>query len=200
MASLSRSFFARDCVAVAQELLGHMLVHRLNGIRLAGRIVETEAYTGWDDQASHGHRGQTARNAVMFGPPGIAYVYFCYGVHWMLNIVARPIEAEAPAAVLLRAIEPLEGLDIMAQRRPGRLPHEWCSGPGRLTSALGIDKSCHALDVTLAQAAISFEAGGLQPGEEVVSGPRIGINVPEPSRSLPWRFWLKDNPFVSRTR
>jgi DNA-3-methyladenine glycosylase len=199
MTSLSRSFFARDCVTVARELLGQVLVHRLNGVRLSGRIVETEAYTGWDDQASHGHRGPTARNAVMFGPAGITYVYFCYGVHWMLNIVAHPTEAEAPAAILLRAIEPLEGLDIMAQRRPGRPPYEWCSGPGRLTSALGIDKDCHALDVTLASAAISFEPGSLQPGEEVVSGPRIGINVPEPSRSRPWRFWLKDNPFISRT-
>lgn len=197
---LDRSFFARDTVTVARDLLGRVLVHEAEGRRVAGRIVETEAYTGRDDMASHAHRGKTPRNAVMFGPVGVSYVYFIYGMYWLLNVVARPAGADYPAAVLLRALEPLEGLEWMAARRPGRPQREWTSGPGRLTVALGIDGSLNGVDMTAPDSPLFFEEGQPVPGEQVQSGARIGVNVPEPWKSKPWRFWVAGNPYVSRRR
>jgi DNA-3-methyladenine glycosylase len=198
MSRLPRTFFARDTRTVARDLLGRVLVHRVDGRRLAGRIIETEAYTGWDDAASHGHRGMTQRNAVMFGPVGVSYVYLIYGMYWLLNVVAKPPEVDYPAAILLRALEPVEGLDQMSTRRAGRPQHEWTNGPGRLTMALGIDKSSHGLDMTGPDGPLFFEEGEPPPVEQVCSGPRVGINVPEPWKSKPWRFWIADNPHVSR--
>ncbi len=200
MPRLDRSFFARDTLAVARDLLGRTLVHRIDGQRLAGRIVEVEAYMGWDDAASHGYRGQTPRNVVMFGQAGVSYVYLCYGVHWMLNVVARPSGVDWPAAILLRAIEPLEGLQLMELRRAGRPHREWTNGPGRLTLALGIDKSHHAIDVAAPGSPLIVESGEPVPDDRVLRGPRVGVDVPEPSRSLPWRFWIRDNPYVSKAR
>lgn len=198
MARLQRDFFARDTRQVARDLLGRLLVRDDGGQRLAGRIVEVEAYTGWGDMASHGHRGQTPRNAVMFGPVGVSYVYFIYGMYWLLNVVAKPPGVDYPAAVLLRALEPVEGLDRMAERCPGRLPTEWASGPGRLTRALGIDGSLNGLDLTAEDSPLYFEPGSPVPDEAVRTGPRVGINVPEPWRSKPWRFWVDGSPHISR--
>lgn len=200
MTRLPRAFFARDTLAVARGLLGQILVHETPDGRAAGRVVEVEAYTGWDDAASHGHRGITPRNAVMFGESGIAYVYLCYGVHWMMNVIARPPGVDYPAAVLIRALEPNEGLHLMGQRRAGRPQRDWTNGPGRLTLALGIGKAQDGADTAGPESALYWERGEPVPDEQVERGPRIGIDVTEPSRSLPWRLWIKDNPHVSRRR
>jgi DNA-3-methyladenine glycosylase len=200
MARLNRAFFIRDTVEVACDLLGCVLVREIEGQRLAGRIVETEAYTGWDDRASHGHRGKTARNAVMFGEPGFSYVYFIYGMYWLLNIVAKPPAVDYPAAVLLRALEPLEGLQHIARRREGHPPQKWTSGPGRLTTALDIDRSLNATDITAPASPLYIEAGDLTAGETIASGARVGIRVPEPWRSQPWRYWIAGNAYVSQQR
>jgi len=198
MPRLDRAFYARDTLIVARELLGCSLVHWIDGQRVAGQIVEVEAYMGRDDDASHGYRGVTPRNAVMFGEPGVSYVYLCYGIHWMLNVVARPPDADYPAAILLRAVEPTEGLPLMASRREGQPQRLWANGPGRLTRALGIDQTQHGLDMAGRASPLTIEAGLAVPEDQVERGPRIGINVPEPSRSWPWRFWIKDNRFVSK--
>ncbi len=198
MSRLGREFFARSTLRVAHGLLGCLLVREEEGQRLSGRVVEVEAYTGWGDIASHGHRGRTDRNAVMFGPVGISYVYFIYGRYWLLNVVAKPPGADYPAAVLIRALEPVEGLDIMAERRGGRTAREWTSGPGRLTMALNIDSTLNGIDLAAAESALYFEAGKLHPGETICTGPRVGLSVPEPWRGKPWRYWIDGNPHVSR--
>jgi DNA-3-methyladenine glycosylase len=200
MPRLDRDFFARDTLLAARQLLGCTLVHEVGGERVSGRVVEVEAYRGIDDQASHAHRGKTPRNAAMFGPAGICYIYFIYGMYWLLNVVARPSEAGYPAAVLLRALEPLEGLHIMAANRPARPPQEWTSGPGRLTQALGLDGALNGSDMTAPDSPLYFETGLSIPDDWVRSGPRVGINVPEPWRSKPWRFWINGNAHVSATR
>lgn len=191
------SFYAQPALTVARELLGARLVRVLpDGTRLSGRIVETEAYSGLDDLASHGHSRRTPRNLPMYGPPARAYVYFTYGAHWLFNAVCEP-EGD-PAAVLIRAIEPVEGLDQMAARRPGRALHEWTNGPGKLTQALGIDGTDNTLDLTTA-GHLWIEPDAPITDDFVRTGPRIGINsTPEPWLSLPWRFWVAGNLFVSR--
>jgi DNA-3-methyladenine glycosylase len=195
MRCLPRDFYERPTLIVARELLGCMLIHCVDGARLAGRIVEVEAYIGSADLACHARAGRTARNAVMFGPPGHAYVYFTYGIHWLLNAVTEP--PDQPAAVLIRALHPLEGLDRIAANRPGRPPYAWASGPARLTRALGIDGTLNGADLT---GETLFIAPGEAPPEEAVSsGPRVGIaSAPEPWRSQPWRFWIRGDPHVSK--
>jgi DNA-3-methyladenine glycosylase len=197
---LPREFFARDTLTAARELLGARLVRILDGQRLSGTIVECEAYIGQGDTACHASRGRTARTEVMFGSPGLAYVYFTYGMHWMLNVVT---EAKGfPAAVLLRAIQPLEGVETMralrgAKGRP-RGNRQLTSGPARLTQALAIDKSFNRADMTTG-GQLWLEAGDSVPDSKVERGPRIGVNyAAEKDRSAPWRFWVRDNPYVSR--
>ncbi len=195
---LPTSFYTQSALTVARRLLGARLVRLLpDGTRLAGRIVETEAYTGIDDLASHGHSRRTPRNLPMYGPPGRSYVYFTYGNHWLLNAVAEPVDH--PSAVLIRAVEPLEGLDEMAARRPGRPPGEWTDGPGKLTKALGITGADNQLDLTTTADWLWIEPDMAIPDGVVRTGPRIGINsTPEPWLSLPWRFWVAGNLYVSR--
>ncbi len=195
---LQREFFERDTLTVARDLLGTVLVRELNGTRLSGRVVEVEAYTGWDDLASHGYRGPTPRNEVMFGTAGFSYVYLIYGMYWLLNVVAKPRTADYPAAILIRALEPLEGLDMMAERRVGQPVHGWTSGPGKLTIALDIGPELGNLDLTAPGSPLYFVPGDPLPGDAVAVGPRIGLNVAEPWQSQPWRFWEADNPHVSR--
>ncbi len=197
MNALPRHFYDRPTVQVARDLLGCLLVRTLDGRRICGRIVETEAYVGPQDQASHSRHGHTAANAVMFGPPGHAYVYFTYGMHWLLNAVT---EAEGHgAAVLLRAIEPLEGLDLIAAHRPGRPRHEWTSGPARLTKALAIDRAFNGADLT--SGPLIIVPGAPVPDGDIQNGPRIGIAAaPEPWLSAPYRFWIAGNPYVSKPR
>jgi DNA-3-methyladenine glycosylase len=194
---LTRSFYAQSTRQLAQALLGCRLVRRWQGQRLSGLIVETEAYIGETDLACHARVGRTARNAIMYGPPGAAYVYFTYGMHWMLNVVS---EAEHfPAAVLIRALEPQEGLDVMLQHRPVPDPIELCRGPAKLTQALRIDQALNGVNLCNRRSELWIEAGGSVSTRSVGRGPRIGLgNTPEPWKSRPWRYWVKDNPFVSR--
>jgi DNA-3-methyladenine glycosylase len=183
---LPAGYYNRPTLTVARELLGARLVRILNGQRLVGEITETEAYIGESDLGCHAKAGKTARTAVMFGRAGIAYVYFTYGMHWMLNAVT---EAEGfPAAVLIRAIHPLEGVEIIHQRRSGRDT----KGPAKLTQALGIDGDLNGHDLTRPNPEMWIEAGKPIPDERVTIGPRVGLySVPEPWRSKPWRFLLK---------
>ena len=166
------------------------LVRRLDGQRVGGVIVETEAYRGEEDLACHARHGLTPRTAVMYGPPGRAYVYFTYGMHWMLNCVASPVGY--PAAVLVRAIQPLEGREVIAARRPGRPEAIWCDGPGKLTQALGIDGGLNGVALTVKDGNLWIESGALVPDEQVSVSPRIGLgSTPEPWLSLPWRFRIQ---------
>lgn len=180
---------------MARELLGCRLVHRIDGQRLSGLIVETEAYIGENDLAAHSSRGRTPRTEVMFGPPGVAYVYFTYGMHWLFNIVT---EADGfPAAVLIRALEPVDGIELMQQQRGARPIQQLCNGPARLTQALRIDKRHNGVDLCARNGAIWIEAA--QQKVHIGRSPRIGIDrVPEPWLSKPWRYFVKDSRFVSR--
>jgi DNA-3-methyladenine glycosylase len=200
MPMLSRDYYTQEAPIVARTLLGAILVRQLDGQRISGRIVETEAYHLQADAASHSHRGQTPRNAPMWGAPGHAYVYFTYGMYWLLNAVCEPVDH--PAAVLIRAIEPLEGLDLIAARRAGRPINAWTSGPGRLTSALAITGDLNRADLTDPAAGLWIESGDTVPDDQIKTGPRIGLGtrVPEPWLSMPWRWWVAGNPHVSRAR
>ncbi len=188
---LSREFFAQPTLQVARQLLGCVLVHeqKINGKkrRLSGIIVETEAYCGEKDLGCHAKAGRTQRTAVMYGPPGHAYVYFTYGNHWLFNCITQA-EGE-PHAVLVRAIQPLEGLDVIARRRAAQPEPRWADGPGKLTKALGIDGQHNGADLAARTAIIFIETGQPVPDRLVTKGPRIGLNtVPEPWKSKPWRF------------
>ncbi len=186
---LPRSFYQRPVIQVARSLLGMRLVRMLDGQRLAGVIVETEAYRGEEDLACHARAGRTPRTATMYGPAGRAYVYFNYGMHWMLNCVCE--QEGFPAAVLLRALQPDEGLEVIAARRAARSAQEWCNGPGKLCQALAIDRQHNGADLCTPDAALWIEAGDPPADEIIHSGPRIGISsTPEPWRSMPWRFWF----------
>jgi DNA-3-methyladenine glycosylase len=180
---LSRDFYAQPTIAVALRLLGAYLVHDGPGGRQVGRVVETEAYVGPDDRASHASRGRTRRTALMFGPPGYAYVYLVYGMHYCLNVVTEG--PDYPAAVLLRALEPLVGISLPT------------SGPGRLCRALGIDGAYNGADLT---AGSLYLAGGPPPTSPVVAAPRVGVPYAGAWALKPWRFYLVDSPWVSRRR
>ena len=187
MDCLAESFFLQDVTKAAHDLLGKRLVRMINGKRLSGIILETEAYRGEDDLACHAHHGKTTRNAVMYGLPGRAYVYFTYGMHWCLNAVCG---AEGyPAAVLIRAIHPEEGLEFIAERRQGVQPKNWCSGPARLCKALEIDGGLNGVNLTDSQSPLFIE-NGLPVEESLIhTSARIGIQyAPEPWRSQPWRY------------
>jgi DNA-3-methyladenine glycosylase len=180
------SFFERPTLEVARNLLGMDLVRLLDGERLSGRIVECEAYIGEEDLGCHASHGKTARTAVMYGPPGFAYVYFTYGMHWMLNVVT---EREGfPAAVLLRAILPVEGVNTMSARRKGMDT----LGPAKLTQAMGIDSRQYGINLCDRSAGLWLEAGEAVPDKDILRGPRVGLfTVPEPWKSVPWRFQVK---------
>ena len=181
------SFYDRDVLEVARALLGMHLVREQNGARVSGIITETEAYRGREDLGCHAHAGKTRRNEVMFGPPGVAYVYFTYGMHWCLNFVTG--SDGFPAAVLIRAVEPLEGLELIAERRVGRKRENWCNGPAKLTQAFGIDGRQNGVSVCSRESGLFVEMGELVREESILATPRIGLNnVPEPWRSIKWRF------------
>ena len=186
MPPIPRKFYNRSTLTVARELIGARLVRLLDGLKLTGLITETEAYIGEEDLACHAKAGRTPRTSVMYGPPGHAYVYFTYGNHWMLNAVT---EREGfPAAVLIRAIQPVEGEEVMSARRDGRDTF----GPGKLTQAMGITRSENWVDLTEADSGLWIETGLSVPDENVTIGPRVGLNtVPEPWLSKPWRFLVK---------
>jgi DNA-3-methyladenine glycosylase len=172
-------------------------VRRWDGQQLGGLIVETEAYIGETDLACHARFGRTPRNAVMFGKPGLAYVYFTYGMHWMLNVVSEG--EHFPAAVLIRALEPQAGLDLMFRFRRARRPIELCRGPAKLTQALRIDQALNGVDLCSRHGDLWIEPGVPIPARSVMRGPRVGLfTTPEPWKSKPWRYWVKDSPYVSR--
>ena len=186
MTPLPRSFYNRPTLKVARELIGARLVRMLDGQRLSGLIVETEAYIHQNDLGSHARAGRTPRTQVMFGPPGHAYVYFTYGNHWMLNAVTE--EEGVAGAVLIRAIEPVDGIATMLKRRLGRDTF----GPGKLAQALAITGSENGIDLTRKNGRLWIEEGRTVPGRLVTKGPRVGLyTVPEPWKSKPWRFLVK---------
>lgn len=187
---LGRSFFTRDTLKVARELLGQRLVRVDGGRRLSGRVVETEAYIGPDDLGCHARHGRTTRNESMWGQAGHAYVYFTYGMHWMLNIVT---EAPGyPAAVLIRALAPEEGLDIMRRRRGKVQDTRLTDGPAKLCQALRIGREFDGEDLCRRDASLFFEGLAGMDEATVTLGPRVGLNnVPEPWHSIPWRFRVK---------
>jgi DNA-3-methyladenine glycosylase len=187
---LGREFYDRPTLHVARELLGTRLVRLEQGQRIAGTILETEAYRGEEDLGCHARAGLTERTRVMYGLPGFAYVYFTYGMHWMLNFVC---EGEGfPAAVLIRALLPDEGLDLIASRRMGRRRQEWTDGPGKICQALGVDGSLNATDLCAPNAVLFVEYGVEVPDSSVTIGPRVGLNsVPQPWKSIPWNFKVR---------
>lgn len=188
---LTRRFFQRPTLAVARDLLGARLVRlEPGGRRSSGWIVEAEAYIGPDDLGCHARSGRTARNASMWGPAGHAYVYFTYGMHWCLNVVT---EAEGfPAAVLIRALVPVEGLATMRRRRGPPGERDLAGGPAKLCQALGIDRRLDGHDLCSPEAVLFLERGWRVPQADVTTGPRVGLNtVPEPWRSLRWRYLVR---------
>ena len=193
---LPRSFFARPALQVARDLIGVLLVRLENGQRLSGLIIETEAYSGEDDLGCHARVGRTARTEVMYGPPGHAYVYFTYGMHWCLNFV---VESEGfPAAVLIRAIDPVEGLDTIASRRDGVARAHWTDGPAKLTKALNINKVLNGADCCRPDSVLFAERGFVISDSQLLVSPRVGLNsVPEPWKSIPWRFRVVPGWFIA---
>jgi DNA-3-methyladenine glycosylase len=201
----SRSFYATDPIILARRLLGQRLVRMIRGRRLSGIIVEVEAYLGIPDAAAHTYRGRrTPRNEAMYAEPGTAYVYFTYGMHHCLNVVAGRLDE--PVAVLLRALEPIEGIRTMARlrrshRRPGARPltrTDLCSGPARLCEALDIDKSLNGLDLTTdPRLFIEQIQPKPLPDESLVNTPRIGVDYAGTWSREPLRWFVRDNPHVS---
>jgi DNA-3-methyladenine glycosylase len=195
---LSSSFYARTAERVARALLGQIVESTVDGMRTAGRIVETEAYVGPHDDASHAAEriGRTRRNASMYGAPGIAYVYRIYGVHWCLNVVTDHVDY--PAAVLIRALEPVDGVDVMRERRSRArtvsAERELCSGPGKLAQALAITGALDGHDLTTPPLRILTAAP--VPPRVVMVSERVGITR---AHDWPLRFYERDNPHVSRT-
>ena len=192
MKPLPASFYARPTDLVARRLLGHLLVSTIGGRRTAGRIVETEAYLGPHDPASHAFGGRrTARTEGMYGPPGTAYIYFTYGMHWCLNAVTR--REGYPAAVLIRALEPVVGLETMRRRRGHRPDRELCSGPARLCAALGITGRLNG--VLLQGGLLRILRSPERRRPRIVRTPRVGI-----TRAVDWplRYLVADSPWVSR--
>jgi len=186
---LSRSFYQRHPSIVARQLLGKVLVRRVDGRILSGRIVEVEAYSS-DDPASHAFRGRTKSNRALYGEPGHAYVYFTYGMHFCLNVVAR--RGQPAGGVLIRALEPLEGIDLMKKRRRTEIVRNLTRGPGNITRALGIDKRLYGADLTRRGALYIVDAGS--PRVPALRTSRIGVHA---GKEKLWRFIIKRNPYVS---
>ena len=190
---LSQEFYHRDTIDVAKDLLGKVIVRVVRGKILSGMIVETEAYRSKDDPGSHAYRGMTERNRVMFGEVGRSYVYFTYGNHYCLNLVAKDGSTAAGAA-LIRAIEPLQGIELMRKFRKISDIYNLTSGPGKLTKALDITKDQNAVDVTK-KGELYVTEGRRIDESQVIAASRIGINL---GLDKKWRFLIKDNQFVSK--
>lgn len=190
----------RDSLKIARELLGKRLVVPSHGARVSGLIVETEAYMGPEDKGAHSYKNRrTNRTEVMFHEGGLAYVYFIYGMYYQFNVVVN--RAEVPHAVLVRAAEPEEGIDLMRERRGDKKRDtELASGPGKLCVAFAIDRDINGADLTISDRVWIEDAGRVLKPKEIMSGPRIGIDYAEEYAVKPWRFWIKDSPHVSRKR
>ncbi len=192
---INRRFYTRDTLKVAKAILGKVLVRRTPLEVFTGKIVETEAYRGIDDPASHSFRGKTNRNEVMFGKPGITYVYFTYGNHHCLNIVTE--RTDIPAAVLIRSIEPLKGIETMKRNRSVEKIIDVASGPGKLTKAFQITREDNNIDVTDFSSNISIHTPVEEKSFQIVQTTRIGIRL---AQEFPWRFYIKENPHVSKRK
>lgn len=201
---INREFYNRDSLIVAREILGKVLVHEINGQKISAKIVETEAYMGVNDKAAHSYGGRrTSRVEVMYGGPGFSYVFFIYGMYYCFNIVTR--EEGTPQAVLIRAVEPVEGLDIMAQNRFGKQydlltqtqVKNLTNGPGKLCSALSIDRNFNGED--LCGSRLYVEEGKNEP-LNIMSSKRIGIDYAEEAKDFLWRFYIDGNKYVSVNR
>ena len=188
---LGREFFGQPSLIVARNLLGMRLVRIDDSVRISGVITETEAYCGEEDLGCHCRAGKTPRTEVMYGPPGHAYVYFTYGKHWMLNFV---VERDGfPAAILIRSIQPEEGEELITKRRGSQPKDQWTNGPGKICQALNIDSNLNSADICTEDAGLFVESGMPFRDSCVVTSPRVGLNsVPEPWKSIPWRFLVKD--------
>jgi len=201
---LNRKFYNRDTVEVAKDLLGKILVHRVEGKITSGKIVEVEVYKGFKDKAAHTYNGRkTKRVEIMYGKPGFSYVFFIYGMHYCMNAVTR--EEGIGEAVLIRALEPIDGMEIMSQRRYGtsfellkkRQIINLTNGPSKLCKALDIDKGCNGLD--LCEDKLFIEQSNKQDFDIGISK-RIGIDYAEEAKDFLWRFFIKDNEFVSKVK
>jgi DNA-3-methyladenine glycosylase len=189
---LPRAFYERDSRVVARQLLGKVLV-RDDG--RAARIVEVEAYRGAHDPGSHAYRGKTARNAVMFGPPGHLYVYFTYGMHWCANAVCGA-DGEG-TAVLLRAAAPVDGLDLMRAVRPVHRDVDLANGPAKLCQALGLDRRFDGADLVAGDRGVQIVDDGVPPPRRPGNSTRVGLSA---GQDHPWRWWIEGDPNVSRGR
>lgn len=201
MKKLNREFYNRDSIVVAKELLGKVLVYESGGQKISAKIVETEAYMGIEDKAAHSYGGRrTPRVEVMYGGPGVAYIFLIYGLHCCFNIVTN--EADIPQAVLIRAAEPVEGREYMAQRRFGTSYEQLTksrrkgltNGPGKLCGALSINRNVNGED--LCGNNLYLEEGEDQEFS-IVTTKRVGIDYSEEAKDYPWRFYIKDNEYVS---
>jgi DNA-3-methyladenine glycosylase len=204
---LPRDFFARPSVEVAPDLLGCVLEHETPAGLVAVELTEVEAYAGRSDPASHAYRGKTARNAVMFGPPGHAYVYFTYGMHFCVNVVCLgeqdPVFGAGASAVLLRAGAVIAGEELARARRTrgttAIAPRDLARGPARLCQALGIDRSQDGADAVSASSPLRIRTGAGNPARsgKILNGPRVGVSS---AADVPWRFWYDGDPTVSAYR
>lgn len=198
---LPAGFFERNARIVAQNLLGKHLVHQYGPERLIGRIVEVEAYCDFHtaDLACHGSRNKgrpTKRTQIMFGPAGHVYVYLNYGIHWLFNVVTGC--ADSPSAVLVRALEPIKGMSTMAANRDHRPEIEWTNGPGKLSKAFSFNQSHNGQNLCRPGSVIWIENQTKLDPSIITCGPRVGLGkTPEPWHSMPWRYWIKDNKYVS---
>lgn len=197
---LDQSFYERDDVlTISKELLGKFLMTSINGVVTGGMIVETEAYNGRCDKACHAFPGKrTKRTEIMYKAGGKAYVYLCYGIHYLFNITTNVVDKAD--AVLVRAIEPVEGIDIMLKRRNLQvLKPQISAGPGVLTQALGITKNHYGADLSGPEVWIEDRNNTINP-DSIVAGPRIGVAYAEEDALLPWRFYIEGNKFVSKLK
>lgn len=195
---LGKEFYARkDVLQIAKELLGKVLVTNFNGALTSGMIVETEAYAGVEDKASHAYGGRrTARTETMYAKGGTAYVYLCYGIHHLFNVVTNV--ADIPHAVLIRGVEPIDGIDVMLQRRNKQmLVPQLTAGPGALSMALGIHTSHSGTSLLGSQVYIEERKFAVKQ-KNIVSGTRVGVAYAGEDAYLPYRFWIQDNAFVSK--
>jgi len=198
MRKLGIDFYLRaNVLQIAKELLGKILVTKWNGIETSGRIVEVEAYNGVIDKASHASVGRrTNRNEIMYGKGGVAYVYLCYGIHHLFNVVTN--ERETPHAILIRALEPLKGIDTMLERtNKKQLDHTLTKGPGNVSKALGISFKHHTGHSLLSKDLFIAEDNFVLNKKNLATSPRIGVDYAGDDATLPYRFYIKGNPFVS---
>lgn len=199
-AKLDREFYTRsDTLLIARELLGkRLVVPAPDRSRVSGIIVETEAYMGPRDRASHAYNNRrTARTETMFGEGGHAYIYFIYGMYYQFNVVTNI--AGVPHAVLIRALEPDEGIEWMRRRRPVKQDRQLTSGPGKLCQALGLDRTLNGAELLGPSIWIEDTGRGIRAGQRS-SGPRVGIDYAGEYVNKPWRFWVTGNPYVSRVK